>query len=111
MNNILVVPYIQETSLNENNTEQNMPQMEREVKNFLILCVIKGFISQNSCDNSSTLTKPISSIHTGHYTDSGISMSGSMTSAITERPPASLIPGSKNEHFNDPIQGENGILQ
>ena len=72
---------------------------------------INVFISQNICDNSSTHTKQTSSTHTGHSTDSGISMSGSMTSAITERRSVSLIPGSNNEHLNDAIQGEKGIPQ
>ena len=72
---------------------------------------IKVFISQNSCDNSSTHTKPISSTHICHHTDSGISMPGGMTSTSTERTSVSLIPGSNNEHLNDAIQGGKGIPQ
>ena len=36
--NIPVVSHIQETSLNDNNTEQRIPQMEKEVNNYLMLC-------------------------------------------------------------------------
>ena len=39
MDNIPVVSHIQETSLNENYTIQNIPQMEKEVNNYLITCV------------------------------------------------------------------------
>ena len=38
-------------------------------------------------------------------------MSGSMTSAISERTSVSVILGSNNEHLNNAIQGEKGILQ
>ena len=72
---------------------------------------IKLFISQNICDGSSTHTKAIPSTHIVHHSDSVISMSGGMTSAITERTSASAIPGSNNEHLNDAIQGEKGIPQ
>ena len=67
------------------------------------------FISQDICDDSSTHTKPITSIHTGHHTDSGISISGGMTSGMTERTSVSIIPESNNEHLNDAIQGGKGI--
>ena len=72
---------------------------------------IKVFISQNIDGGSSTHTKPITSTHTGHHSDSGISISGGMTSAITERTSVSAIPGSYNEHLNDATQEEEGIPQ
>ena len=75
------------------------------------MCPLKSFISQNICDNSSTHTKPISSTHTGHHSDSGISMSGGMTSTITERTSVLVISGSYNEHLNDALQEEKGIPQ
>ena len=67
--------------------------------------------SQNLCDHSSPHTKPIVSTHIGHHTDSGISMSGGISAAITERTSLSIIPGSNNEHLNDVLQGEKGIPQ
>ena len=85
--------------------------MKKEVNNCLKYVSIKVFISQNICDNSSTHTKAISSTHTGHHTDSGISMSGGMTSTSTERRSVSAIPGSNNEHLNDAILGRKGIPQ
>ena len=75
------------------------------------MCPLKVFISQNLCDDSSTHTKQISSTHIGHHTDSGIYMSGGMTSAITERTSVSVIPESNNQHLNDAIQEEYGIPQ
>ena len=72
---------------------------------------IKVFILQNLEDDYSTHTKPISSTHTGHYTDSGISMSGGMTSAITGKTSVSIISESNNENLNDAIQGEKGMPQ
>ena len=73
---------------------------------------INVFISQNICDNSSTHTKQTSSTHTGHNTDSGISMSCGMTSGISKKGTSvSITPGSNNEHLNDTIQGEKGIPQ
>ena len=38
-------------------------------------------------------------------------MSCGLTSAITEKTSSSVIPGSNNEHLNDAIQGEKGILR
>ena len=71
---------------------------------------IKVFISQNLCGGSYTHAKPISSTHSGHHTDSGISMSGNMTSAITkEGTSVSVSSGSNNEHLNGVLQGKNGI--
>ena len=75
------------------------------------MCPLKSFISQNICDDSSTHTKAISSTHTGHHTDSGISMSGGMTSGMTERTSVSITPGSNNEHLNDALLGGKGIPQ
>ena len=76
------------------------------------MCPLKAFISQNPCDDSSTHTKPISSTPIDHHTDSGISMSGGMTNTVSKKGTSvSLIPGSNNEHFNDAIQEEKGILQ
>ena len=51
------------------------------------------------------------STHSGHHIDSGISMSGGMTSAITERTSVSVIPGSNNELLNGVLQGEISISQ
>ena len=73
---------------------------------------INIFILQNICDDSPTHTKQTSSTHTGHSTDSGISMSGGMTSGISKKGTSvSITPGSNNEHLNDAIQGEKGIPQ
>ena len=74
------------------------------------MCPLK-FVSQNLCDDSSAHSKPISTTHSGHHTDSGIEISGGMTSAITERTSVSVIPGSNNKHLNDVLQEENGIPQ
>ena len=75
------------------------------------MCPLKSFISQNICDDSSTHIKAISSTHIVHHSDSGISMSGGMTSGMTERISTSAIPGSNNEHLNDALLGEKGIPQ
>ena len=68
-------------------------------------------MSQSLCDDSSTHTKPISSTHVGHHTDSGISTSGGMTSTVSKKETSvSVIPESNNEHLNDAIQEEKGYL-
>ena len=52
---------------------------------------VKVIISQ---DHSGLFTKPIPTTHTGHDTDSAISMSGDMTSSIVEERLTSVTLGS-----------------